>query len=534
MLTFKVTDDRLHIELIDYQGRNELFDLRLFFKRRRDGYFHDPLYKRKIWDGYDKFYDEKTHKIGIGLWREILAFSKKTGYDVHIEGLDSLLNLDFTKEKSDLFIQVLLDGVTTDDGKQLVPHPYQYEAVHRGLKYKFCSMELATSAGKTLIFFAYLSFLKRKGLINRDNKAILVVPKVSLVNQTADAFENEYQTGLVPWKILRMGGNNKFSQEEFDNCELLITTYQSVIMDKPNKRKKKGTRQITRWAKPEFFKNFKVVCIDEAHTSKGDSIKNILKAASNAEYKLGLSGTIRIGEQFSDFYKIQEYLGPLVMMVKAKFLMDNDYAVDVEVEQISMKYPEDEPFVKKYKALQESKSIPGGEMYDIERAFIVGYEPRIEFITKLCIGLPGNKLVLYHNVKDEYGKRIKDRILQTNEHTFYIDGEVEVSDRESYKTIMENNSDVVIVASFGTFSTGINLKNVNYIIFAESFKSEITIRQSIGRGMRNLIGKFKITILDLVDDLGGYMVKHGKERERIYKEQEFPVSKKKFDLARLR
>jgi len=532
MLTFKVTEDKLHLELIDFQNKFEVYDLKLFFKKRRDGYFHDPMYKRKLWDGYDRFYDDKTKLIGIGLWNELLKFSKKNECKIKINGLDSLLNLDFTKDQIDKFSSVLLDGVILDNGKPLIPYSYQLDAAYKGLKYKFSSMELATSAGKTLIFFIYLSFLKRKGLIDKNNKAILIVPKVSLVKQTVDAFNNEYQTGLIPWNIMQIGGGKSFKQELFDDCELLITTYQSVIMDKSKKRKKKNDiKTITRWAKPEFFENFRVVCIDEAHTGKGDSIRNILKASTNAEYKLGLSGTIKIGEQFSDFYKIQEYLGPLTKTVSAKYLIDNNYSVDVFIEQIKLKYPSTEPFIKKYKDLTDSKSVPGGDLYNIEKSFILGYEPRIKFITKLANGLPGNKLILFNNVKDLYGKRIQESILPNNENVYYIDGEVETSDRNEYQSIMENNSNIVLVASFGTFATGINLKNVNYIIFAESFKSEITIRQAIGRGMRNLTGKTKVVILDLVDDLDGYMIKHGKERESIYKKQKFPISKRKYLLS---
>lgn len=521
------------MQLVSYNTRGELKDLQLYFKKRQAGYFHNPLYKKKIWDGYDRFIDLEN-RIGVGLWREIINFGKKFEYDIDIRGLSDLLNLDFTKEKSDKFASVLFDGTNP----HIEPYDYQLEAVHRGLKYKFCAQELATSAGKTLIFFTYLSFLKRKGIITKSKKALLIVPKTSLVGQTADAFEGEYQTGLVPWNIMQIGGKHQFSQKKFDECELVISTYQSLIIDdgkvrKPKKDKNGKLRNpLVRKTKPDFFKNFSVVCIDEAHTSRGDSIRDILKASTNAEYKLGLSGTIKIEEQFSDFFKIQEYLGPLSMVVKAKFLMENDYSVDVFVNMVNLKYPKDDPFVKGYAKLKETGGASGKELYDMEKAFIVGYEPRINFIAKLCRKLEGNKMVLFTNVKDQYGARIHDQIKEHNDHVYYIDGGVKDDDRTEYRAIMEANDNVVLVASFGTFATGINLKNINYIIFAESYKSEITVRQSIGRGMRKLLGKHKITILDLVDDLDGYIVKHGKAREKIYKDQEFEISKHEFDLSK--
>jgi superfamily II DNA or RNA helicase len=254
--------------------------------------------------------------------------------------------------------------------------------------------------------------------------------------------------------------------------------------------------------------------------------------SSNVEYKLGLSGTIKIEEQYSDFFKIQEYLGPLSMVVKANFLIEQNHAPNVLVKMMKLKYPITEPFVHKYAELKEHGGIEGKLMYQMEKEFIISYEPRINFISSLCNKLEGNKLVLFINVKDKYGQRIRERIMDLNQSVYYIDGGVKDDNRSEYREHMEGGTGVVLVASYQTFGVGIDLKNVNYIIFAESYKSEITIRQSIGRGMRKLAGKHKITILDLVDDLDGYVVKHSQVRERIYKDQQFTVTKHEFDLEK--
>ena len=82
----------------------------------------------------------------------------------------------------------------------------------------------------------------------------------------------------------------------------------------------------------------------------------------------------------------------------------------------------------------------------------------------------------------------------------------------------------------GTFATGIDLKNVHHIIFAETTKAEITIRQAIGRGMRKLANKNKVTIWDLVDKLDGYSIRHSEVREKIYIEQSFPIKKHEVNL----
>lgn len=508
MLTFRVTDDRRHLQLVSHDLKGELKDLQLYFRKRQKGYHFNKLYKRKLWDGYDKFIDPEL-KIGVGLWKEVLNFAKKYEYEINIEGLDELMNLKFTKDQLNTFATVLLDGT----GIEL--RDYQLEAAHRALKYKFCSQELATSAGKTLILYLYLSFLKRKGIVSQSKKALIVVPNISLVGQTAEKFEKDYATGLINYNVLSVGGTNKYSDEKFKNADLVISTYQSL--------KNKDS---------DFFKNFSVLCIDECHTSRGDSIKNILLASTNVEYKLGLSGTIQIEEQYSDFFKIQEYLGPLSMTLKSSFLIDQQHSPNVYIRMVYLDYPETEPFVANYKKLREQGQA-GKQLFEAERAFIVGYEPRINFISQFIKKLGGNTLILFINVKDQYGQRICDKIKEWNPYSYYIDGGVDGDDRADFKEAMEREDGAVIVASYGTFSTGIDLKKVNNIIFAESYKSEITIRQSIGRGMRKLAGKHEVTIYDLIDDLDGYIVKHGKAREAIYTKEKFVISKHRYDLSKL-
>ena len=244
MLTFKLAADRQHLQLISHDTKGELKDLQLYFKKRQKGYHFNRLYQRKLWDGYDKFID-KDLNIGVGLWKEILNFGKKYDYEITIEGLDSLLNLAFTKDQLEKFSSVLFDG------SGIEVRDYQLEAAHRALKYKFCSQELATSSGKTLILFLYLSFLKRKGILSQTKKALIVVPNISLVSQTAEKFETDYKTGLLDWAVLQIGGSNKYSDSIFESSDLVISTYQSL--------KNKGA---------DFFQKFSVLCIDEAHTSR--------------------------------------------------------------------------------------------------------------------------------------------------------------------------------------------------------------------------------------------------------------------------
>ena len=201
-----------------------------------------------------------------------------------------------------------------------------------------------------------------------------------------------------------------------------------------------------------------------------------------------------------------------------------------------LEYSAENPAVEKYLKIQQNSKLRekiksqfkdpkdfGKSMLDIEKGIIFDSKERISFISNLIKRFGKNTLVLFSDVKNEYGLDISKTLSDWNKNTFYIDGEVETTSRENYKDIMEKDNNVIIVASYGTFATGIDLKNVHHIVFAESVKAEITIRQSIGRGMRYLEGKNEVVIWDIVDDLSGYSIKHSDARMKIYKDQKFEI-----------
>lgn len=535
----KLTLDKQNLYVnVEGASPSALAILNLTLRKRQEGFIFSPRYKAKRWDGYDKFLHVETkrddddmiikkYKFGVGLWKEAVTALQENHLPFDIVGFERLVDKDINQVKLNSFVEMLLEGVMfqNKDGEmeQLTPRDYQFEAAYRALKYRYCTQELATSAGKTIIFYIYLAYLKFKKRIAPDKKALVVVPKVSLLNQTYDAFLKEYHTGLINMKVMRVGDKYKFKKETFDECEVLISTYQSLA-------------NIPK----EIFSRFNVICIDEAHTSRGKTINDIVKASVNASYRFGLSGTIQLDKQYSHLFKIQEFIGPLRLVVTADFLQEQGYAPRIKIKRLSMLYPED-GFMKKYRKLKdEYKELGcppgfadpkafGQAMFEMEKQYLYASERRLEVISNLVKKLPGNTLILFNNIKDEYGITIQDEILKWNEHTYYVDGSVKVVHRESFQKDMEANEGVVIVASYGTFSTGLNLKRLHNIVFAESSKSEITIRQSIGRGMRMYVNKNEVTIFDLVDVFPGmthdnYMVAHSKVRAKFYKEQKFQFS----------
>ena len=567
MIALDLTEDGKYLKITNASLNSERSAIYSYFKKKSKDADFNVLVDRGIWDGMDHFMS-KDGRVPVGLWREVYNFSKKTGIEVTINGIDDLLDLDLDRAEFNQFVSDLFEGVLTDKGEPLSPRDYQAEGAFKALKYRFACEELATSAGKTAIFYTYNSYLKHKGIINKEKKSLLIVPNISLVNQTESAFK-QYSNGLVEWNIHKIGGKgNEFDLEKFKECDMLITTYQSLVnlipkcLDKRletaiKKKWKKGEdekrdqeinrikRKILEAKLNDIAGRFETVNVDEAHKSRGDSITDILESCVNWKYKLGLSGTLKLNEEYSDFFKMQQNIGPLVMVLGAKFLIDKDYSPNIKIKQVFLEYPSSDPAVYEYLRIQRDSELKakiksqfrdpkdyGKHMLDIEKGIIFDNQQRIDFISRLIQRFDKNTLVLFSDIKNEYGLNLCRAMQTWNPNTFYIDGGVETQDRERFKDAMEQEEGVIIVASYGTFATGIDLKNVHHILFAESTKAEITIRQAIGRGMRYLKGKNEVVIWDVVDDLSGYSVRHSEARLKIYKEQKFEILKpKRIDLS---
>jgi len=429
-VTFRITEDGQRIQLVSFDLNMEKTAFRSFFTKKSKAAEFNVLVDRGLWDGMDKFVDEEN-SIAIGLWKELENFAKKTGFECDVPGLESHLNTRLPQDKYLKYVDRLLSEIVDERGLPISARDYQIEGAYRGLKYKFCTQELATSAGKTLIFYIYNSFLRDAGRITSKHKALVIVPNVSLVAQTAEKFEL-YSVGKRPWKVVTIGGKSKFKnkkfQKKFEESEIVISTYQSL-------------QNIP----PEVFEVFRVVNVDECHKSRGEVIRAILLACKNWEYRLGLSGTVRVEEKYSDFFRVQETVGPLVMVLPAKHLIDNEYSPNIKIKILDLIYDTSDPYIQAYWKLKEkgaemyaTPKAFGKDMLSIERQFLFDNEERLDMISRLIKGLGKNALVLFSDVKNGYGKRIHEKLLTWTKNAFYIDGSVDSTDRDIYKNVMEN------------------------------------------------------------------------------------------------
>lgn len=276
------------------------------------------------------------------------------------------------------------------------------------------------------------------------------------------------------------------------------------------------------------------ICVSNCHIAKSKSLDTILsKTFGFAKYRLGLSGTYPENST-AEYLTIQSLMGPKLITVKAKELMDKGLVSHVKINTIILEHNENE-FAENVYMIK--KRGDGKRAYLLEKEFVQKSLRRKLFFKKLSDRFNNNSLILFHNI--EYGKMLYEYLRDNciNKNLYYVDGTTIKEKRETIKKLMEINDDKpkILVASFGTFSTGINIKSIFNIVFADSFKSDKLIRQSIGRGLRLHKDKTKLIVFDITDKLSKkynniLYNQYISRRDKIYQKQGFPVNELKVKL----
>jgi superfamily II DNA or RNA helicase len=498
MLKFNVSEDQQWLILAQSSDEIEKKQIEISLTKKIHNWYFHPLVKKKIWDGSICFIEKKgaLWKVPIGLWREIFEIGKEYNLEVEIEGLDRLILNDLSLEE----FQEWVDEFFED--KEFKPRDYQVEAAWKIVKYRYSVSEIATSSGKTLISFMIFAFLKQKGYIR---KFLMIVPSTNLVFQGNDDFV-DYGVGELGVRIQQIGGGSKLRED----CDLIIGTFHSLVKKEE-----------------DFFDGVDAVFVDEAHHTNSMSIKKIVAKCMHSKWRFGLTGTLT-KRGSADHLTIQQFLGPVIVEISPDFLFKNKHATPVNIKVVMLDWLDQEIKEKLADLKANSQNLEGNEVYTLERKLVIESEKRLKYIVEFIAKTSKNSLVLFQSVKDEYGKQIWNRLreITNNKEVFYVDGDTDEKLREEYKERMSTGENKVLVATFGTFSTGISINNLHNIFLVESYKSEILIKQSLGRGMRKMEGKEKVNVIDFVDDFStprykNYLVKHGEARIQIYKNEKF-------------
>lgn len=503
-MQWKLTDNNKVLTLLS-ASEIELEQLKLTFEKESPNAKWDPRVKKGFWSGKINYF--KAYKyLPAGLWYELVEMSKEYNFELKIAGIENKFDFDIDKEEFNAWVEEKWAN------SPMKPRDYQIESAFNIIKYKCSLSEIATSAGKTLIIYMIIAYLLEQ---QKSYKVLMIVPSVDLVVQSTEDFY-EYNSSSVkyPLEVQQIYAGSTIRAK----ANVVVGTFQSLS---------KKTK--------DYFNDFDCVVVDESHRVAAHSVKNVLEKCTNADRIFGLTGTVP-KKGTLDRLTICAYTGPIITSIRADFLIEQGYITKCEVIALEMNYVQNEVragFANLFSRSSEDRK----KLLSLEQNFAINSDIRINFITDFILKNHKNCLVLFHRI--DYGNRLYDMLRQKSDRkVLYIDGGVDKDRRSHYKENLEDEDGVIMVASFGTFSTGINVRNIHVIYLTESFKSEIIIRQSIGRGLRKHIAKDKLLLVDFIDDyttgkFKNYLYKHGKARQEIYDEQNFPYTVKKIDLLKI-
>ena len=447
-----------------------------------------PAVKKRYWDGKIRLYSPGTGEIYVGLFDYLTQFLEEHGYDYSIGNSEYY---GYPNEEEDY---VTPESVATFVRSLRLPYrirDYQLRGLYQAIKYNRKLLLSPTGSGKSLIIYTLVRWHRLK-----KREILIIVPTISLVSQLENDFKEYGWNVRDVHKI--MGG-----EEKYVDHPVVISTWQSIY--KEPKR---------------FFERFDVIIGDEAHQYKAKSLTGILTKCMGAKYRIGLTGTLDGMEAHQ--LVLEGLFGRVDRVTKTVELMKKGHLTPLKVRVVLLRHGW-VPF----------------DHYQQEMDYLCMHTRRSNFITNLALDLKGNTLVLFNYI-EKHGEPLWEMInnkVSKDRKIFFIHGGVDAVEREEARTICESEKDAIILASYGTFSTGINIRNLHNVIFASPSKSRVRNLQSIGRVLRKGDNKAQAVLYDIADDCSkdhqyNYTLRHLAERIKIYEEESFDYEITKVNLKR--
>ena len=453
------------------------YELRDHFTFEVEGAKFMPQYRKRNWNGEIHLFDLRSKRIYIGLLDRIISFCERRDYtykfvDNEYYGAPFEINEGISKQGVKDYMGAICKHK---------PRDYQVEGVYDALRHNRKLLISPTASGKSLMIYSLVRYYVDKG-----EKILLVVPTTSLVEQMYKDFQD------YGWNSESYCHRIYAGKEKTNEFPVTITTWQSV-------------HKLDR----SFFTDYGVVIGDEAHLFKSKSLVSIMTKLEHAKYRYGFTGTLD-GTQ-THKWVLEGLFGPTYKVTRTDDLMKEGHLSKLDIQCLVLKHPP-----QKF------------ETYQDEIEYLISHEQRNKFITNLTLDLKGNTLVLYSRV-ETHGAILYEKInnnKQSDRKVFFVHGGVDADERELIREITERENNAIIVASYGTFSTGINIRNLHNVIFASPSKSRIRNLQSIGRVLRKGTNKVKAILYDISDDCTynsrkNYTLNHLIERIKIYNEENF-------------
>ena len=476
--------------------RHIAYELNEYFSFKVPNAQFHPKVKAKIWDGKIRLFNINTGKMYLGLFPYLKEWANKHSYEVKTDIIE-VSSKHTNYEECDKFMKELMPVVKD---KKITPRDYQVQSFVECVKRERALLLSPTSSGKSLVIYSLIRWHQQ--FLDND-KILILVPTTNLVTQMYNDFKD--YSSQTTWNVDDQCHMIYSGREKDSEKQIYISTWQSLF--------RLGT---------PYFKKFGMVVGDEAHLCNAQSLKGILEKMTTCRYRFGTTGTIT--DSKTNKLVLEGLFGKTYTAVTSKQLMDDKHISDLRIDCLVLKYNDAER-----QGLAKST-------YKEEIDFVVQHKLRNEFIRDLALLRKGNVLILFNYV-EKHGKVLYKLLQEKNNkdrNIFFIAGETSVEDRERIRGLAEIENSI-IVASSGVLSTGVNIKNLQTLIFAHPYKAKIRNLQSIGRVLRLDDKDNKAILFDIVDDLTwkkhqNYGIKHWKERVNTYLAEQFDYMCKEITL----
>lgn len=461
------------------------------------GYKYMQIYKSGKWDGKVRMFNMRSGEIYRGLMPRFYEWCDEKGYTYEIVDSNAMKPaLEFDEDFLNRW---------SEYGK-LEPKPHQIKAVKDALELNQALVLSPTGSGKSYICYLMCRYI----LENTDGKILITVPSTSLVEQLYKDFE-DYAVNFDVEKNVHKIYSGK---EKTTSSRIIISTWQSIY--------KLGR---------EWFEDYDAYICDEAHGADSKSLSGIVENLLNCPIRIGLTGTLD-GTKLHELEMLARF-GPIVKATTTKELMDEGTLAPLNIKCVKLKYPSEEVKLVRYMDYQQ------------EIDFLVTHPKRNLALVNLALKSKNNTLMLF-NFIDKHGmilyEMLKERAEKYNKKIYYISGKVDVKNREEIRAILEKEDNAILLASMGTMSVGVNVKNLHNLIFCHPYKAKIKTLQSIGRTIRKACGKDGATLMDISDDLSFFKrgagsptynttYKHFIERLKIYESEGFDYKIYDFEIS---
>lgn len=486
----KIND--VHIRVTSDPGlRHELME---YFAFRPPNYQFTPSYKNKMWDGYIRLYNPMKPILYSGLLEYLSKFCQDRDYQLSIPS-----ELQPSNDIDGDYVMRLAEALKTP----MTPRDYQVDYITNALRNNRSLSLSPTSSGKSFIIY----LIQQHYFRTFGHRTLIIVPTISLVHQMASDFVEYGCNANRIYKI--QGGVDKTTEHP-----IVISTWQS-LMKLPK----------------EWFDQFKVVLGDEAHLFQAKSLTTIMEKLTDTPYRHGFTGTISSDSKIHRLV-LEGLFGPIKRFVSTKDLMDEGTVADFKVKAIILNHSTEtkkifNDAIKEIKKKNKNTNKKTN-LFAMEKEFIGNHAKRNLFLRNLIWSLENqNNLILFDWV-EKHGKILEPLLRKEGRILHFIHGDTKGEERERIRHIIENDPEKChdILASYGTFSTGVSIKRIDNAIFASGYKSEVKVLQSIGRTLRKGNGSDNAVLYDLTDDLSSgsrenYTLGHFKKRIEIYAAENF-------------